>query len=67
MLFEYPTKEEWIEISKSYPFEKLIINREDFFIGGNGVENIIRHHTTLPWVNYLIGRLFEVRKSFLYS
>ena len=66
MLFEYPTEEEWNEISKSHPFEKLIISRENFFIGGKGVENFIKHNITSRWVNYLIGRLFEVRKSFVF-
>ena len=66
MLFEYPTKEEWNEIYKSYPFEKLIINREDYLIDGKGIENPIMYHTTSPWVNYLFGRLFEIKKSFVF-
>ena len=67
MLFEFPTKEEWHEKSKSYPFkEKFPFSTDDFSVEGNGPFLFIKYSLTIPWFFRIIEKLAELRTSYVW-
>src|SRR5687767_4681425 len=67
-MFEIPTKDEWIAIQESYPFERLEIDRADFKYSIHPDGTMEAWRDSLPvtsWQSHLINRLIQTRWSWV--
>jgi len=69
MIMEFPTKEDWIEIEKTYPFKRLKIKKQDFRLkpvqGFKDVIQMTRNIEIFHWKIILNNRLCNVIKSYV--
>lgn len=68
MFYEFPTKEEWLTLVKSYPFENLEVPERIFKYNGDPNDTISKVWSgpeIFSWIEHLENRLAQVRWSYV--